>query len=238
MSGIKRSGKWFLLLSVVLLSLAITNPVQAEQKIYWIKADPVSAVINTTITVKVIVSCALDANLLPTSVNLIQVDENGIQLAIRGKLYDDGTHGDEAGGDNIFTSNITISETQPRYLYYKASVAYKGTLKRLLSDTLIIPVKTTITPDQVRLNVINLLTQGDTSNAKANFFPGKKADLLDNLTPEKRDLLKTWLQDAVLTTDTPNYKIYSTQWIDNNGVEHDIEFRMVPNGLGEWKISF
>lgn len=236
MSGIKQSGKWVVLLSLVFMSLVITNPVQAAQEIYWVKAYPENAFINTPSMVKIMAQFAYDANLIRTGVNLIKVDQTGKQLAVLGVLYDDGTHGDDTAGDNIFTGQVSINEIQPAYLYYRVSAAYKGTLKRLISDTVTVPVKTTVGPEKVKSQVISALAQGDIAVAKNNFVPGKSADALDGLTSEKQALLRMWLENSTLTKDMPNMRVYETHWVDDGGTDHLIKFLMIPNGLGEWKI--
>jgi hypothetical protein len=193
---------------------------------------------NTPSTIKIMAQFAYDANLIRTGVNLIRVDQTGKQLAALGTLYDDGTHGDDAAGDNIFTGQVSINEPTPTFLYYRASAAYKGTLKRLLSDIIILPVKTTVTGEEVKSQVVSAISTGDITTAKNNFTPGKSADALDGLPTAKQDLLRTWLQNAVLVKDMPNMRVYETYWTDGGGVVHQLKFIMMPNSLGEWKISW
>jgi len=238
MNTILHAGKLLFTLFFVFLFLLISNPVQAEQEIYWVKSSHEAVTVNILTSVKIMAQVAFDANLIRSSVNLIQVDQNGKQIANLGALYDDGTHGDSAAGDNIFMNKFIINETTPKYLYYKVSVAYKGTLKRIMSNAVMISVKTDIGPEQVRSNIVNNLTQGNIAAAKVYFSTGKVSDFdeLGNFTPDRLNLLRDWIQNAALIKDTSDYRVYLTNWIDQNGVSQEIKFMMIPNKLGEWKL--
>ena len=69
-----------------------------------------------------------DNTLVASSVSLYFVDDSGKQTFID-YLYDDGTHGDAAANDNIFSNVLTSSETQPRVIKYQVSAYYGGVQK-------------------------------------------------------------------------------------------------------------
>ncbi len=51
-----------------------------------------------------------------------------------GQMFDDGTHGDSVPGDNTFTTQITLNESQPQLASFRTSVAYVNYLKPGFSD--------------------------------------------------------------------------------------------------------
>jgi hypothetical protein len=142
---LKRTGV-ILILIVVLFMIAFSHSGFAVQKIDWAKAEPDTVVINQPTPVTITAQIQSDANLIPSSVSLIQYDEADKPIANLGRLYDDGIHGDSVSGDNIFTTQIVLNEPIPKTLYLRVSVAYKGSLRRLLSDTFVIRVKSASQP--------------------------------------------------------------------------------------------
>ncbi|MBI1928692.1 Ig-like domain-containing protein [Candidatus Poribacteria bacterium] len=55
-------------------------------------------------------------------------------------MRDDGTNGDAIGGDKIFTLRLTVTEQNPGEMRLQVSAAFLKTLKRVLSDIVVIPV--------------------------------------------------------------------------------------------------
>jgi hypothetical protein len=126
------------------------------------RSQPYAIIANTPTTVTFTAQVGLDPNLIPSSVNLIQCDESGKLIANLGRLYDDGTHGDDVTGDNIFTNQLTFNEPTPTTLYFRVSVAYKGTLKRVLSN--LFGVDAVVMPTQAEKDSLLLLSTQATNN--------------------------------------------------------------------------
>lgn len=80
--------------------------------------------------------------LLTNSVTLLRYNDKDELVSNLGQMFDDGTHGDRIAGDNIFTTQIVLQEAVPQTIFFKASAAYKGQLKRLISP----PETLTVTP--------------------------------------------------------------------------------------------
>ena len=120
--------------------LSIVSVSEAARTVDWIQGSLQSIIVNQPITVTISAYVEPDPALIPTSVNLIRYDSNGNVVANLGRLYDDGTHGDAVAGDNIFTSQISFNEPAQTTIFLRASVAYRGLLKRIFSQTLSIPV--------------------------------------------------------------------------------------------------
>lgn len=74
-----------------------------------------------------------DVTLIPTSVNLLRVAENGTS-SVMGSLNDQGINGDATAGDKIFTTAITFNEAVGTTVRLRISAALKGTLKRITRD--------------------------------------------------------------------------------------------------------
>ena len=81
--------------------------------------------------VRVVITIGDDPKLIPASVNLIQVKtaERRAGQDVRRR-----THGDITADNGIYTTEITVNEPKPTELIFRVSVAYKGELRRVLSD--------------------------------------------------------------------------------------------------------
>jgi hypothetical protein len=110
-----------------------SQPAWAVQRIDWVRANPSSVPTGAPVLVTISAQVAADPNLLAASVNLVQYDSAGKPIGTPGRMYDDQTHGDALAGDNIFTTQVEVNQPAPTILRYRVSVAYKGTLRRLLS---------------------------------------------------------------------------------------------------------
>jgi len=135
--GVRILGAMLLLLVPVdLLAQGIPGP---PMRIDTIDATPAFVVINapTTVTFRTTI---LHPSVLPTGVNLLKVDQAGKTLAIAGVMRDDGTAGDAAAGDKVFTIRLSVNEPGVGRVYYRVSAAFKGVLQRVLSSTIAVVV--------------------------------------------------------------------------------------------------
>ena len=78
--------------------------------------------------VRAVATLSSDVTLVASSVSLYHIDDSGKQIFID-YLYDDGTHGDAATNDNLFSNVLISSETQPRMIKYQVSAYYGGVRK-------------------------------------------------------------------------------------------------------------
>ncbi|RKY43971.1 MAG: hypothetical protein DRP81_06240 [Candidatus Omnitrophota bacterium] len=120
--------------------LGLSSYSWAVQAVDWARADPDGIFVSQPTTVTVTAQIGVDPNLIPASVNLLRLDQNNRPVAILDRLYDDGTHGDSLQGDNIFTTQVVFNEANPTTINLRVSVAYKGTLRRVLSDIFTVDV--------------------------------------------------------------------------------------------------
>jgi hypothetical protein len=90
----------------------------------------------TTVTITAVIT---DPTVLPTGVNLLRIGPGGTST-ILGQLHDDGTNGDAAAGDQTYTLQVTFNEAAAGQIQLQVSAAFKGVLKRVLSNTIPITV--------------------------------------------------------------------------------------------------
>lgn len=103
-----------------------------------LSADKSVIVVSTPTSVTFKLAIPSNPNLIATSPNLQRLS-GGVWTAV-GRLYDDGTHGDLASGDNVFTLQVPLNEVQLGSISYRASSGYKGSLLRVFSNPLQISV--------------------------------------------------------------------------------------------------
>ena len=97
--------------------------------------------VNTSNMVTIRLAIPANPKLLATSTNLQRWEPGG--WVVLDRLYDDGTHGDTAPADNVFSLQTQINEPQTGTLTFRASTSYKGSLLRSFSNSL----KLTIVPE-------------------------------------------------------------------------------------------
>ncbi len=97
------------------------------------KADPATVKVNEETTVTIEATVTASETLIPNSINLLRYNQSNEIVANLGAMFDDGTNGDQVAGDRIYTRQISLKEVQAGSLLLKASVAYRGQMRRLLS---------------------------------------------------------------------------------------------------------
>lgn len=110
--------------------------------------SPETAIVSQAITAKVTVPIP-SASSLPLNVNLLRVEPNGTS-AVVGVLKDDGLTGDAKAGDRLYSAQVVINEPQPKTVQWQVSAAFRGQLKRVLSNVVQLAVSAkaiTLPPD-------------------------------------------------------------------------------------------
>jgi probable HAF family extracellular repeat protein len=114
--------------------LALTaSALYAAQNIDSVTATPSLVLVSQSTPVRIEATIAQDASLIRTSVTLVQLGPGDIPVGSVGQLVDDGTGGDIAPNDNVFTIVLPVVSATPTSLRYRVSVAYRGSLRRLQS---------------------------------------------------------------------------------------------------------
>ena len=137
-------------------------------------ATPVSLTVGQAMQVTVTSQVTGDATnpVIATGVNLLRVDASNKVLATIGTMRDDGTGGDATAGDGTFTLRFTTTEPAAGALRLQVSAAFKGLLKRVLSEVTVISIvaldPNAIDDDKDGFNE----NQGDCNDANAAVHPG------------------------------------------------------------------
>jgi RHS repeat-associated protein len=105
-----------------------------------------------------------DPLVLPSGVNLLEIDAEGRVIRSVGAMQDAGTNGDLNAGDRIFTLKATLTPVSDQIsLYFRVSAAFRGVLRRALSAPSVIEVRGTPLPPDPR-TVAPPLAQGTVPN--------------------------------------------------------------------------
>ncbi|HEY6802079.1 MAG TPA: choice-of-anchor X domain-containing protein [Pyrinomonadaceae bacterium] len=131
-----RHTRWIL---AVLLLFLLCGSVWSAPEISYSQAVP--DVIFTGSSNQILITALVkpDSNLIPNSITVIRIDEASNTLM--NHLYDDGSHGDELAGDNIYTSQLALKgPANSIEIKFAVTAAYKGSLRRIWSDAFSIRV--------------------------------------------------------------------------------------------------
>jgi hypothetical protein len=124
-----------LVVAMLITSNLFVNPSKAQnQGITVFTATQTDAFVNTPTTITFRATIPSNPNLITTSPNLQRLTGN--TWTNLGTMYDDGTHGDASAGDNIYSAQAAINESQLGAISFRASAAYRGQLQRSFSNTL------------------------------------------------------------------------------------------------------
>lgn len=210
------------------------NPLQS---IELIKIEPSGTNINQPATITVTAQVDGDNTLVPTGVNLLSYNDQGVLVANLGRMYDDGTNGDTTPGDNIFTAQFTLSEAQPMIVILKASVAYRGLLRRIVSDPTAVFVRSTVTAEQTLSELANNLVSGNVDAALKAFTPSPlNREALEGLNSSQRADFSSSLRSARLVDARGKVRIYQVPLIGIDGGPPETTFSLAQTALGEWVI--
>ena len=77
---------------------------------------------------------------ISNSVNLIRIDPSGVP-SIVGQMHDDGKNGDAVAGDHTYTFSLNLNEGRPGLVRVQVSTAFRGRMRRVLSDPLTLIIK-------------------------------------------------------------------------------------------------
>jgi len=167
---------------VCVLSLCAANVAFATD-IPIINLTPSELTIPVTATVQVSAKVAPDPThpLIPNSVSLLETDIGGATLAIIGQMYDDGSRGDLAAGDFVYSFQIPISQSTPGIRYFRVSAAYSGVRNRVISEVTKLMIIPSLDPAAIdaATTSIQTLQAAFNSNVASRGLPGAIALILD-----------------------------------------------------------
>jgi hypothetical protein len=126
-----KNARWFLAVCVLLFA---SNSVWSAPEIDYPQASPDVIFTGTNSQILVTAVVKPDPNLIPNSVTVIRLDTTTNTLL--GRLYDDGTHGDELAGDNTYSTVLPLrGNATSGQITFAVTAAYQSDLKRVWSQT-------------------------------------------------------------------------------------------------------
>lgn len=123
---------------LVLCSAFLASRASAAPTIGASAANPTSVAAGVATTVTFTSAIASPA-VIASSVNLQQINTLG-QATVIGTMYDDGTHGDAAANDGIYTLQFPIFQQTPGALTFRVAAGFQGSLTRGLSAPILLNV--------------------------------------------------------------------------------------------------
>jgi hypothetical protein len=124
--------------------LLAAGPVSAAPTVSGLSAEPSTVQINAATAVTVTITIP-DPSVIVTGVYLQRINTNG-SLTTLGVMRDDGTGGDAVAGDRIFTLTLAFNEPQTGRIRLQASAAFRGVLRRAVSEPLTVPIGVLVPP--------------------------------------------------------------------------------------------
>lgn len=92
-------------------------------------------------------------------------------------------------------------------------------------------------PEMVRLQIANALRAGDIDLALKGFDRSKKSQtIIPAFDAAQRNQLADWIEKGQLTNSGENYRAYTTEWTDEQGKVHNMNWTMGRDNLGQWRI--
>lgn len=132
-------------LPVAVVSLLfVACPASASPTVGGLVPDPTTIQIKAPTPVKVTVAIT-DPRVINTGVFLQRINADG-SITNLGVMRDDGTNGDAVSGDRIFTLTRTFNEPQTGTIRLRASAAFRGVVRRVLSEVLTVAVGVLVPP--------------------------------------------------------------------------------------------
>src|SRR5262249_50743158 len=108
--------------------------------------------VNTVTRIEVNAVMPRDERLLRQSVNVVRLYDDG-RATIAAQLYDDGTHGDFLGGDNIYSGQLDLNEPRAADIKFVITAGYRGELKRITSLSFVVTVTARPTREELQHTV-------------------------------------------------------------------------------------
>ena len=203
---------------------------------FFVDLDSVEVGKATVLTMKA--NLPTNPNLIFDSVTVIRYnsnDQSGLQL---GRLYDDGTHGDQVAGDFVFTTQITFNEPQPGSFLLKASVAYRGKLTRVFSQTRSVIVFVSNDPKRFLLDLAAEIDAGDLTAAAQRFRDVRGArDEVLQLSPANRLVFAKALRNTQFVSGTPKSQTYSLTFNNTDGTTVVSQIELARKADGSWVVN-
>ena len=209
---------------------------KASQIIYLVRTTPVIVAPDMSTPVLVTAKLAVDPTLLRDSVSLLRYDASDKFVGTYGAMYDDGTHGDQIGGDNTFSRQIIVNETHPGALVLRVSAAYQGELRRVTQHAMLF-IQQARAPEETLRLAADALEAGDIATARQYFAATPANDeLLSKLSAPGRGVFADGLRTAAPISGNEYLRTYSFNLHNVDGSELEGSLTMTLSKTG-WIIE-
>jgi hypothetical protein len=126
-------------IAVLLIAIMGVAWLSAAPAIGPIAATPAYVVMNVPTQV-VVTAVITDTSVITNGVSLLKIDNSGKTLATLGTMRDDGLNGDGVAGDKVFSLRTTVAEPSVGQIRFQVSAAFRGIVKRVLSEPVVVTV--------------------------------------------------------------------------------------------------
>lgn len=225
--------------STILLLLGsggFAGSIEAAPSIGTVRVAPTTVVVGTPTLVSVQASLT-DPLLIPSSVNVLQLNPNGTTTVL-GILHDDGLNGDRSAGDSIFTFAVTLNAPSVSQIQLQVSAAFRGILQRVRSPIVTVFFQPGNAPQLAIATMVQNLTAGNkTAVLNSVVASGKTAAALSAFNQQALNVLAGMLQAGVLVRSQGDLRVFQAPFVTPNGATTTVEFTMVPGPNGQWLIN-
>jgi hypothetical protein len=177
-------------------------------------ATPSVITVNTPVTVTV--TAQINPVPLAGGVNLLRLGATGTQPTVLGVMHDDGKNGDAAANDGVYTLQLPFNEHSTGQIQLQVSVAFSGSLKRVLSSTTTIPVWNSYNNTQLGAS-FQYPPQWTVNNTDdSNYFTNGDIEVLEVATSTPTTSLQQFAEADIASNNCPAVDA------NNNPVDHII----------------
>lgn len=184
-----------------------------------------------------VTSTISDPSVILSSITLQRLNPDGTVTNV-GVLHDDGLNGDVSLGDRVFSLRFPLSATVPTEFRFRVSAAFKGQIRRALSEIIYVYAQPVTTPEQMLSQLAGELVSGDIEAALKHFSSNpRNREKLSSFSPEMLAALSTGLRTATLLRSDGPTRVYAVR-ISNGSASVTVEMGLTQIPSGEWYVMF
>jgi hypothetical protein len=151
-------------------------------------------------------------------------------------LYDDGTHGDAAAADGVFTTSLTLSAPVGQALLFLVSAEFDDLATGVSSPMLLVPVVGNQPVTSTIAQLAASLRAGDLTTAYQQLGESLNTlHLLDAFAPDALAEVAAALETCTVGSVRPDAQLCTTS-APFNGRLTDFEFLIVRDAFGVWRV--
>ena len=223
-------------LSMTVTCLAWWSTIATAQEPFGFTTASVNTIQANTPTAVTVTSEIQPGAVLPTSVLLQRLNENG-SVTVVGRLHDDGLDGDSGAVDGVYSLRFIVNQSAASVLTYRMSAALNGVPRRVLSNPFEIVVQSNQRPEEMLSQLAAELRQADATKALSHFSPSPANQFVFSLLDQTgREKLAQAFEHLVLTSSSSNARFYDMPWTNDDGSTETTRVILEQGRLGKWMI--